>query len=228
MGVSPTTLSFGNQTVGTTSATQTVTISNTGNAALTVNSISNGNATDFALTSTATPFNVAAGASQTFTVAFKPATTGAKSATISITSDGGNGSVSASGTGTTTTPPPPGGDVALTKLVVPAKVSARSSKSLEIDAFATTTVKEVKATVNLAASPGSGVTVKMEHASVTETLKSERAKKLGFQARITCTKKGTWPVNWTAKISAAQNSDPANDTLTGTTQVTCNGSSHDD
>jgi hypothetical protein len=156
------------------------------------------------------------------------APTGPKSATISITSDGGNGSVSASGTGTTTTPPPPGGDVALTKLVVPAKVSARSSKSLEIDAFATTTVKEVKATVNLAASPGSGVTVKMEHASVTETLKSERAKKLGFQARITCTKKGTWPVNWTAKISAAQNSDPANDTLTGTTQVTCNGSSHDD
>lgn len=99
LSVSPTTLAFGNQTTDTTSATKTVTISNTGTATLTVNSVTNGNTTDFVLTASATPFNVAAAASQTFTLAFKPATTGAKTATVSISSNGGSGSVSATGTG---------------------------------------------------------------------------------------------------------------------------------
>jgi hypothetical protein len=166
---------------------------------------------------------VNAGASQTFTVAFKPGSTGAKTATISITSNGGNASVSATGTGTTVTPPAPGADVALAKLVVPAKITVRGSRSLEIDAFATTTAKEVDATVTLTTSPGAGVTVKIDHASVHEEVKARELKKFGFGAKITCTKRGTWPVAWTAKISAAQNSNPANDALTGTTQVTCSG-----
>ena len=99
LSVSPATLTYANQTVGTTSATQTVTISNTGGTALTVNSITNGNTTDFVLTAPATPFTINGGASQTFTLAFKPATAGAKSATISVASTAGNATVSATGTG---------------------------------------------------------------------------------------------------------------------------------
>ena len=100
LGVSPTTtLAFGNQTVGTTSTTQTVTLSNTGNASLTVNGLTNSNATDFVMAGVTVPITIAAGGTQTFTVAFKPGSTGAKSASISIASNGGNGSVGASGTG---------------------------------------------------------------------------------------------------------------------------------
>ncbi|MDH4233108.1 MAG: choice-of-anchor D domain-containing protein, partial [Nitrospirota bacterium] len=99
ISVSPTTLSFGNQAVNVTSASQTVTISNTGTASLNVSGISNSNATDFIVTAPATPFSVAAGGSQTFTMAFKPGSTGAKSTNVSITSNGGNATVSGAGTG---------------------------------------------------------------------------------------------------------------------------------
>ena len=99
LSVSPATLTYASQTVGTTSATQTVTMSNTGGTALTVSSITNGNTADFVLTAPVTPLTINAGASQTFTVAFKPATSGAKSATITVASTAGNETVSASGTG---------------------------------------------------------------------------------------------------------------------------------
>lgn len=130
--------------------------------------------------------------------------------------------VVSSGAGTT------GADVALTKLVVPDRITVNGSRSLEIDAYATTTAKEVDATVTLAASPGSGITVKLDHASVREEVKSNEQNKFEFGAKVTCNRRGTWPVAWTAKISAAQNSNSANDTLKGTTQVTCSGQSRED
>jgi hypothetical protein len=100
LNVSPTTLTYDNRTVGTTSTNQTVTISNTGGSVLTVNSITNSNSSDFVLGSVpATPFAMNAGAIQTFTVAFKPAEIGARSATITIASTAGNAIVSAIGTG---------------------------------------------------------------------------------------------------------------------------------
>ena len=292
MGVSPTTLTFGNQNIGTTSAAQTVTISNTGNAPLSVTSISSSN-TEFKF-SPASLSSIAAGTNATLSVTFAPATTGAKTATISITSNGGNGSISASGTGTTpnvtvpnvvgmtqaaastaitgasltvgtvttqssttvpagqvisqnpaaaasvasgssvnlvvssgtggtTTPPPSDGDVELTQLVAPPKIFIwnRSSKPLEIDAFATTTVEEMDATVNLTTSSSNGVRVRIEKARLTKEVKASEQKKFAFRPTITCTKKGTWPVTWTATIKAAQDSDPANNILTGTTQVIC-------
>jgi len=99
LGVSPATLSFGSQPINTSSVAQTVTISNTGTANLSVTGISNTDAVDFTVTSAALPLTILPATSQTFTVAFKPTTTGAKSASIGITSNGGSGSVSASGTG---------------------------------------------------------------------------------------------------------------------------------
>ena len=104
--VSPTSIPFGNLVVGNTSLAQTVTLSNTGNSPLTVNSIALGgpDAASFVLTnvncptSAATP--LAAGATCNLTVAFKPATTGAKSGNIAITVTGAtNGSVALTGNG---------------------------------------------------------------------------------------------------------------------------------
>jgi len=87
ISLSPTSLSFGNQFVGTTSAGRTLTIANSGSAALTISSsvMSGSNATAF--TSTGTCTSVAAGASCALTLAFAPSITGAASATLTINSN---------------------------------------------------------------------------------------------------------------------------------------------
>ena len=108
--LAPTSLSFGNQNVGTTSAAQTVTLTNSGNAPLTITSIvvSGVNAADFAQTNTCpiSPNTLAAGANCAMTVTFTPSATGARSANISI-SDNASGSphsVPLAGTGVTPAP----------------------------------------------------------------------------------------------------------------------------
>ncbi len=96
-------LAFGNQTIGAASATQTVTVTNGGNASLTLSSITlSGQADDFVLTN-GCGSSLAASASCTLTVAFKPVSAGGKSATISI-ADNASGSpqpVALTGTGVT-------------------------------------------------------------------------------------------------------------------------------
>ena len=57
ISVSPASLAFGNQATGSTSATQTVTISNTGTASLSVTGITNSNATDFTVTAAGNTFD---------------------------------------------------------------------------------------------------------------------------------------------------------------------------
>ena len=84
--VSPTSLNFGNQKQQTTSAPQTVTLSNVGTAPLTINSIAIGgtNAGDFARTTTcgATLVN---GSSCSISVTFRPTKKGTRVATLTIT-----------------------------------------------------------------------------------------------------------------------------------------------
>jgi hypothetical protein len=91
-------LSFGNQTVGTTSGAQTVTVSNTGNAAATISSVSASG--PFAQTNNCGS-SLAAGASCTVNVTFTPTTTGSQSGTLSIASNapGSPATVSLSGSG---------------------------------------------------------------------------------------------------------------------------------
>jgi hypothetical protein len=83
--VSPKVLNFGNQKQQTTSAPQTVTLSNTGTAPLSIGSIaiSGTNAGDFARTTTCGA-SLAAGANCTISVTFKPTHKGARSATLTI------------------------------------------------------------------------------------------------------------------------------------------------
>ncbi len=102
ISVSPGSLSFGTVTVGSSSSPSTVTVTNTGTANLSVTgvSVSGTNASDFALGSNGcTGATVAPGATCTFTVTFTPGAGGARSATVTITSNAGNQAVALSGAG---------------------------------------------------------------------------------------------------------------------------------
>jgi hypothetical protein len=106
VGLMPTSLAFGNQTLNTTSAAQTVTLTNNGTAALTISSIAASG--DFAETSTGTgacpisPATLAASGSCTISVTFTPTATGARTGTLAINDNAGTGqqTVPLSGTGT--------------------------------------------------------------------------------------------------------------------------------
>lgn len=97
---------FGTEYVGTNSYTiNTYTITNTGTGSLTIGTVTNSNTTDFTVSTISSP--IAAGASTTFTIRFKPASTGAKTATISIANNDTTGSenpfvLNLTGTGSTT------------------------------------------------------------------------------------------------------------------------------
>jgi uncharacterized repeat protein (TIGR03803 family) len=106
--LSPGSLSFGNQQVGSSSAVETVTLTNAGNATLNVTSVSvNANFFELASTPTSCPYTggtVAAGATCTIDVTFTPvgqAGLGVQTGTISITDNSGTSpqSIALSGTG---------------------------------------------------------------------------------------------------------------------------------
>jgi Abnormal spindle-like microcephaly-assoc'd, ASPM-SPD-2-Hydin/Beta-propeller repeat len=94
VGLAPTSLSFGNQLLNTTSAAQTVTLTNTGAGPLTIISIAASG--DFAETSTGTsacpitPATLAAGANCTISVTFTPTAAGARTGTLTITDNATN------------------------------------------------------------------------------------------------------------------------------------------
>jgi hypothetical protein len=104
---SPTSLSFGSQTISSTSATQNITLSNTGTAALTISGITlaGTNPADFHQTNTCGA-SLAVGGNCSITVFFTPSAAGARSATVSV-SDNATGSpqtAGLSGTGVATAP----------------------------------------------------------------------------------------------------------------------------
>jgi Abnormal spindle-like microcephaly-assoc'd, ASPM-SPD-2-Hydin len=105
--LSPGSVTFSSQTVQTSSAATPVTLSNTGNAALTVASmvISGANAGDFAQTNTCVG-TIAPAASCSIAIVFTPAAAGSRAAEVIIT-DNASGSpqqVALSGTGTNAIP----------------------------------------------------------------------------------------------------------------------------
>jgi hypothetical protein len=101
--LSPTSLTFATQLVGTPSASQPVTLTNTGNGTLSITSITitGANPTDFSETNTCGS-SVAAGASCTINVTFKPTAKGSRTASVSIADNaaGSPQTVSLKGTGT--------------------------------------------------------------------------------------------------------------------------------
>lgn len=85
-------LTFADQLVGSTSGSQTVTLTNSSNVPLTVSSISmtGADAAQYVQTNTCGS-SVAAGASCTITVSFAPTSTGTKSASVSISDNAASG-----------------------------------------------------------------------------------------------------------------------------------------
>lgn len=99
--VAPASLTFPAAGLGVTSAAQTVTVTNAGNADLTVTgaTITGAAAVDFAATNGCLAA-VPQGTSCDVTVTFTPTTGGARAASLAITTDGGNATVALTGTGT--------------------------------------------------------------------------------------------------------------------------------
>jgi hypothetical protein len=99
--LSPTSETFGAQTVGASSAPQPVTLSNPGGATLNINSITiiGANPGDFTQTSTCGT-TLTAGANCSIGIVFRPTATGARSATLSVATSVGNPTVALSGSGT--------------------------------------------------------------------------------------------------------------------------------
>lgn len=91
LAVNPASVSFGNVTTGS-SATQSVTISNTGNANVTISQITETGA-GFALTGASVPVTLAPSQSMTIGVQFAPSATGTASGSIIIVSDATNSPV---------------------------------------------------------------------------------------------------------------------------------------
>jgi len=83
VSLSATKLDFGDQLVGTTSTPQTVTVSNSGTATLTISKVAISG--DFSQTEDCTGANLAPGASCAVTVTFKPTSSGSLNGTVSIT-----------------------------------------------------------------------------------------------------------------------------------------------
>jgi mono/diheme cytochrome c family protein len=96
IALSASTLSFPATVLGQSSATQTITVSNSGAAALSLSGLTlSGTAlADFTRTGTcATGSSLAVGASCTVILQFKPTATGARTATLSVASNASNGTV---------------------------------------------------------------------------------------------------------------------------------------
>ena len=97
LNASPGSLSFAGTVVGASSATQNVTLTNSGTSTATVSGVSTSG--DFSQTNTCS--SVAAGASCTVTVKFTPTTSGARTGTLTVASNANNSpvTVALSGTG---------------------------------------------------------------------------------------------------------------------------------
>jgi hypothetical protein len=100
LSISPTSLSFGNVTTGTASGTQNVTITNTGNANVTISQITASGA-GYSMTGGSTPVTLSPSQSTTLVAQFSPTVAGSVSGSIAILSNanGSPASVTLSGTG---------------------------------------------------------------------------------------------------------------------------------
>ncbi|MGH9743474.1 MAG: beta strand repeat-containing protein, partial [Candidatus Acidiferrum sp.] len=100
LGINPTTLSFGNVTTGTSSASQNVTVTNTGNANVIISQV-NLSGSGYSMTGGSAPVTVSPTQNLVLTVQFSPTVAGTVSGSISIVSNatGSPATVSLSGTG---------------------------------------------------------------------------------------------------------------------------------
>jgi hypothetical protein len=121
-------LAFGNQTINTTSSSQSLTLSNSGNAALNISSIAigGGNPAAFAQTNNCGA-SVAAGANCTIQVSFTPASVASFGTSVVITDDASGSPQSVALTGSGTAVPVPGASLTPTSLTYSATTGTSSA-----------------------------------------------------------------------------------------------------
>jgi hypothetical protein len=136
VSLSPSSLSYANEQIGTSSSGQLVTISNTGSAPLSIASIgiTGAAAADFGTTNTCalSPATLPAGGSCTASVIFTPVAAGLRTAALTVTDSAFDSpqSITVSGTGTTT--PVPAVGLSPTTLSFPSQVVATTSSPLPV------------------------------------------------------------------------------------------------
>jgi hypothetical protein len=204
LAVSPSSLSFGNEVIGTTSASKTITLKNSGTAVLSITSIgiTGSNAGDFSETTTCGS-SLGAGASCSIKVTFKPTATGTRMAAVSIT-DNASGSPQAvplSGTGTA------------------AKLSATSEKFGDVALGVTSAAKKVTLTnVGTTSLSISGITISGANAGeFARTTTCGASLAAGGNCSISLTFKPTAVGTQTATLKISDNAggSPQNVNLSG-------------
>ena len=105
--LTPSSANFGSLTSGTTSPSQMFTLSNPGNAPLSISSVmlAGANASDFALGTNTCGETLAASATCSIAITFTPSTTGSFNATLSVTDNAAGSTQISTLTGTGTVPP---------------------------------------------------------------------------------------------------------------------------
>jgi hypothetical protein len=185
--LSPTSLAFGNQAIGGTSAARVVTLTNSGTVALPTNTISftGTGANQFAQTNNCGT-QVAVAATCTISVVFKPTTTGAKTASLSVAVLGGAAArtVALTGSGTAavlalnpasvTFTMQKTGTVSATRAVTLSN-SGASAMSLSRIAFSGTAASEYRQTNNCGTQLAAGATCTINVAFAPATVGSKSA-----------------------------------------------------
>ncbi len=146
--LSPTSVTFGSQNQGTSSSPVMITLTNTGNAALTISNIAitGTNLTSFSQTNTC-PSSLGATLNCSISVTFSPQAAGALSASVTLTDNAGTQSVSLSGTGVAVpaitlnpTSIPFGSQTVGVKTVVPVTMTNNSAAAVSITSIGITPV----------------------------------------------------------------------------------------
>ncbi len=209
VGPLPASLTFGNVQINTTSAAQTVTVSNTGNTALVLSTIVVSG--DYAKSggTCANGSSVAPAANCTITVTFKPTVAGARTGALTITDNAGGSPRSIALTGTGTTAPLP------TATLLPAKLSFGNQTINTTSAAQLVTLKNTSASAALNISSITiGGTNSADFSKATSTCVATLA--AGASCTISVTFKPTVAALRTASLNVASNSSVLATALEGT------------
>jgi hypothetical protein len=203
---SPTTLAFPSTGIGASSATQSITLTSSGGAALTLTSIVTGGANPSSFIQNNNCGTVNAGASCTITVTFKPAAAGALSATLSFADNAANSPQAVTLTGT---------GVAPTVSVSPTGLAFGTTAT---GTLATSQIVTLKNTGSVALSI-SGISINGTNSSVfTQTNTCAATLAASASCTVTVTFKPAAASAYTASLSVADNAaaSPQAVPLTGT------------
>lgn len=149
---------------------------------------------------------------------------GTYNVTLTVYDD--NGAMDAASVSVEISPVTSGADVYLTELWVRDSLRARTGRRVRQHVIALASGTEVTqgATVNLSVTAPSGISVVIPDDSEKHRIRpNRRPAQFVFEPSITCETAGSYTLVWNATISADQNSDTGNDTLSAETVVTCRG-----